>query len=374
MVPRSPPSPRPATTSSTGRTAPPSNPRTDLDVTTNIDVTANFAIDTFTLTYAAGAGGSLTGEASQMVNYGADGTQVTAVPSIGYHFTGWSDGFDRQPPHRPNVTANVDVTANFAIDTFTLTYTAGAGGSLAGETSQTVAYLGSGTAVTAVPDTGYHFVNWSDGSTANSRTDTSITANVNVTANFAIDTFTLNYTSGTGGVLTGEASQVVNYGSDGSQVTAVPDTGYHFVSWSDGSTINPRTDENITSDLNVTANFAINTFTLNYAAGAGGSLEGIASQTVNYNGSGTAVEAVPNTGYHFVNWSDGSTTNPRTDPDVTANLNVTANFAIDTFTLNYAAGENGSLTGETSQTVNYGADGSQVTAVPSTGYHFVGLV
>ena len=53
----------------------------------------------------------------------------------------------------------------------------------------------------------------------------------------------------------------------------------------------------------------------------------------------TAVTAVPETGYHFVNWSDGSTANPRTDLDVTANLTVTANFAIDTFTLNYAAGD-----------------------------------
>ena len=85
---------------------------------------------------------------------------------------------------------------------------------------------------------------------------------------------------------------------------------------------------------------------------------------MNYGADGTAVTAVPETGYHFVNWSDGSTVNPRTDSNVTANVNVTANFAIDTFTLNYAAGENGSLTGEASQVVNYGADGTAVTAVP----------
>jgi uncharacterized repeat protein (TIGR02543 family) len=68
-------------------------------------------------------------------------------------------------------------------------------------------------------------------------------------------------------------------------------------------------------------------YTLNYAAGAGGSLTGNTSQTVNYGEDGTAVTAVPNTGYHFVNWSDGSTANPRTDTHVTANVNVTATFA-----------------------------------------------
>ncbi len=190
-------------------------------------------------------------------------------------------------------------------------------------------------------------MNWSDGSTANPRTDTNVTANVAVTANFAINTFTLSYTAGAGGSLTGETSQTVNYGEDGTAVTAVPDTGYHFVNWSDGSTANPRTDTNVTANVDVTANFAINTFTLSYTAGANGTLTGETSQTVNYGEDGTAVEAVANTGYHFVNWSDGSTANPRTDTNVTANVAVTANFAINTFTLTYTAGANGTLTGET---------------------------
>jgi hypothetical protein len=36
--------------------------------------------------------------------------------------------------------------------------------------------------------------------------------------------------------LTGDALQKVEHGSDGTAVTAVPDTGYHFVKWSDGLT------------------------------------------------------------------------------------------------------------------------------------------
>ena len=75
--------------------------------------------------------------------------------------------------------------------------------------------------------------------------------------------------------------------------------------------------------------------------------------------------AVPNTGYHFVDWSDGVLTAARTDLDVTANLTVTANFAIDTFTLTYSAGAGGTITGVSPQTVNYGEDGTPVTAVPT---------
>ena len=67
---------------------------------------------------------------------------------------------------------------------------------------------------------------------------------------------------------------------------------------------------------------------------------------------------MPNTGYHFVDWSDGVLTAARTDTNVIANINVTANFAIDTFTLTYTAGTGGTLTGTTPQTVNYGASGT----------------
>jgi len=149
---------------------------------------------------------------------------------------------------------------------------------------------------------------------------------VNGTVSVVPATYTLTYTAGANGTLSGTTPQTVNHGTSGSAVTAVPDTGYHFVDWSDGSTTNPRTDSNVTGNLSVTANFAINTYTLTYTAGANGSLSGSTPQTVNYGGSSSAVTAVPDSGYSFVNWSDGSTANPRTDTNVTADLTVTANF------------------------------------------------
>ena len=68
-------------------------------------------------------------------------------------------------------------------------------------------------------------------------------------------------------------------------------------------------------------------YVLTYTAGTNGTTSGTSPQTVTYGASGMAVGAVPNTGYHFVNWSDGGTANPRTDANVTNNLAVTASFA-----------------------------------------------
>jgi hypothetical protein len=83
-----------------------------------------------------------------------------------------------------NVTANKSVTASFAINTYTLTYTAAANGSITGTTPQTVNHGANGTLVTATPATGYHFVSWSDGGTTAARTETNVTANLSVTASF----------------------------------------------------------------------------------------------------------------------------------------------------------------------------------------------
>jgi hypothetical protein len=328
-------------------------------------------LDTYTLTYAAGQNGSITGDSPQTVAYGGRGTAVTAVPSTGYHFVKWSDGSEINPRTDSSVTDNISVTATFAIDSYTLTYTAGENGSITGASPQTVAYGGSGTVVTAVPFTGYHFVQWSDGVTSSTRTDTGVTGNITVTAVFEINAYTLTYTVDSNGSITGTSLQTVAHGGDGSSVEAMPVTGYHFVGWSDGLTVNPRTDTNVTGNIFVEATFAINAYTLTYTAGENGSVTGTSLQTVAYGGDGSSVEAVPAMGYHFVQWSDESTENPRTDTNVTADITVMAVFAINEYALTYTAGENGSVTGISPQTVAHGGDGTSVTAVPATGYDFV---
>jgi hypothetical protein len=73
-------------------------------------------------------------------------------------------------------------------------------------------------------------------------------------------------------------------------------------------------------------------WTLTYAAGVGGKLTGKSPQTVAQGAAGTAVKAVPNAGYRFVQWSDTSVLNPRTDINVSADIAVTAEFEVNVVT------------------------------------------
>lgn len=141
-----------------------------------------------------------------------------------------------------------------------------------------------------------------------------------------LPTFVLYYAAGDNGHLQGTATQHVSYGGNGAAIIAIPDFGYHFAGWSDGSTANPRTDETVTSSATIGATFAINTYTLTYGVRHGGYLTGTTTQTVTYGGSGATVTAMPNIDHVFVNWSDGSTANPRTDTAVESNISVRANF------------------------------------------------
>ena len=160
------------------------------------------------------------------------------------------------------------------------------------------------------------------------------------------------------GIVTPSGPQVIpDGGSQGFIFTAT--TGYHLddvlVDSVSVGTPNPYTLTNVHADHTVVGVFAINTYTLTYAAGAHGTISGASPQTVNYNGSGSAVSAVANTGYHFVKWSDGSTAKTRTDTNVTANHTFTATFAINRYTITPSrSNTHGSITPSTKQTVNYG--------------------
>jgi hypothetical protein len=340
------------------------------NVTANHSIAASFTIDTYTLTYTAGAHGTINGTSVQTVNYNNSGTQVTAMPNAGYDFTQWSDGVLTAARTDASVTANISVTATFTIKSYTLTYNHGTHGTITGTTPQTVNYGVNGSTVVAQPDAGYHFNSWDDGYPTATRTDLNVTANHNVTASFAINTYTLTYNHGAHGSITGTSPQTVNYGANGSTVTAQPDTGCHFNSWDDGYPTATRTDLNVTANYNVTASFAINTYTLTYNHGTHGTITGTSPQTVNYGANGSVVVAQPDAGYHFDSWDDGYPTATRTDLNVTASHTVTASFAINTYTLTYNHGAHGSITGTTPQTVNYGGNGSTVTAQPDPGYHF----
>ena len=323
-----------------------------------------------TLTYIAGNNGSLVGDTMQSVDPGKDGSPVEAVPAEHYHFAAWSDGITAAKRTDFNISADLTVTANFAIDQYTLAYTAGENGRIEGDASQVVDFGGAGTPVTAVPAPGYRFLRWSDGIESATRVESDVKDNFAAMAEFTSNNYTLTYAAGEHGSIEGATQQTVANGGDGSPVAAVPAAHYHFTGWSDGIAAAKRTDFNVQADLEVKANFAIDQYTLTYIAGENGTIEGANTQTVKHGSNGSPVTAKPSVGFHFKSWSDGVDTARRTDTNVQSDLAATAEFARSRYTLTYTAEENGSIEGTSIQTVEHGSDGSPVTAVAGKGYHF----
>src|SRR5262249_6176903 len=144
-----------------------------------------------------------------------DGVSAGAV--TGYTFT--------------NVTGNHTIAARFAIDTRTITASAGANGAISPTGSGGVEY-GSHQAFTITPPAHYHglgvLVDGGSGGAVTGYPSTNVTANHTISATFAIDTGTITASAGTNGTITPSGSVVVNYGSN-QAFTIAPAANYHVL-------------------------------------------------------------------------------------------------------------------------------------------------
>ncbi len=141
--------------------------------------------------------------------------------------------------------------------------------------------------------------------------------------------YTLNYVAGSNGSISGSSTQAIGTGSNGTQVTAVPANGYHFVNWSDASTANPRTDASVTGDVSVTANFAANPVVV--APSSASNLGGTASisDLAKILAPGPATDAyLASRGYHSSGVVSISTASPVSN-NVSATPSSTALFTTD---------------------------------------------
>lgn len=159
----------------------------------------------------------------------------------------------------------------------------------------------------AVSNYGYHFAQWSDGNNANPRS-IELTKDTSFIAVFAPNKYSINVTCDENyGYIVGENGNL-NYLTT-HQYEAIANYGYHFVKWSDGVTRNPRS-LTVEHDSIITASFARNKYRIQ---------DGSNSVRGHINGTGSfdylsehKINAIANHGYHFVQWSDGDTNNPRT--------------------------------------------------------------
>ncbi len=108
------------------------------------------------------------------------------------------------------------------------------------------------TIIRATPNRGYTFLNWSDGDTNNPRIIT-LTGDTTFIANFTLDNYTVTVTSANDSMGTVSGSGEYVFGTEVT-ITAIPNEGYHFVTWNDGNTDNPRTIT-VTEDATYIATF-----------------------------------------------------------------------------------------------------------------------
>ena len=342
-------------------------------------ISASFGIDTDTITASAGANGSVSPSGATVVNYGSD-TTFTFTPALGYHVAdvlvdGGSIGAVSSHTFT-NVIANHTISATFAIDTFTITASPGANGSIS--PALAVVNYGSDTTFTITPDAHYHvadvLVDGSSIGAVSSHSFTGVTANHTISATFAIDTDTITATAGANGSISPSGATIVNYGAD-TTFTITPATGYHTLDvLVDGVTVGvvpTYTFTGVVANHTISASFAINTYSLVSTAGAHGTISPSGKVTVNY-GDNQPYTLTPDTGYHVADiLVDGVSAGAATSftlTNVTANHTVDASFAIDTLTITATAGAHGTITPSGAVLVTYGGSQS-FTVTPDAGYH-----
>lgn len=176
----------------------------------------------------------------------------------------------------------------------------------------------------AIPNDGFRFLQWNDGSTDNPRY-IYLTQDTTFTALFTENNYTISVTcDSTRGIIDGESG--VFSANTELTYTAIPKYGYHFEHWSDywWNTSNPRTIL-VDSDVSIEAIFAPNKYSISALNNPNGEVTG--TGTYDYL-TECSIATVPHYGYHFTQWNDGNTDNPRTIV-LTQDTTFAAFYAVD---------------------------------------------
>ena len=289
------------------------NPRS-LELTQDTVLTSEFAPNKYTITTVSSDTQRGTTQGDTTVNY-LEYITISATANYGYHFVRWNDG-NSENPRQVKVTKDMTYTATFDKNIYNISLRSNNGTI---ESVTHAAYLDNVTMM-ANANYGYHFAQWSDGVTDNPRTFV-ITQDTTFTAEFAPNKYTITTVSSDTQRGTTQGDTTVNY-LEYITISAAASYGYHFVQWNDGNSVNPRQVQ-VIKDMTYSAYFDKNTYAISLSCNEGqGRVEGVTS--AEYLDKVTIL-ATANYGYHFAQWSDGVTDNPRTFV-ITQDTTFTAEF------------------------------------------------
>ena len=334
-------------------------------------VTATFTLDTHSVdVMKAGTGAGIVRSTPAGIACGSDCTEIynyntvltlTAMPSVGSTFVGWSGGgCAGTSTCIVTITAAITVTATFTLNRYVLS--AATSGTGAGTVTSTPAGIacgadcselythGSMVTLTAVPAVSSTFAGWSGACTGTAVCTVTMTAARSVTATFTLNTYALSV--GLLGAGTGTVSSTppgISCGADCTEVyphgtlvtlTAAASVGSVFVGWGGACSGMGACTVGIDAAKSVTSKFDIVTFTItvklaSQAGGAGSVADtgsGIAcgADCTEVYGYGTVVTltATAAPASNFTGWSGGTCTGlAACTVTITSSTMVTATFS-----------------------------------------------
>ncbi|MBK5193224.1 MAG: Ig-like domain-containing protein, partial [Flavobacteriaceae bacterium] len=264
---------------------------------------------------------------------------VVANPNEGFTFTNWTVGetvVSTSSSYQFEMDGNIALVANFdevVLGNFRINLSSSpiAGGTTNGSGQFTE---NSTVTVSALPNPGYVFVNWTEGETIASTSSSYqfvLTGNRTLVANYSLvleNQFAviLSANPAAGGLTNGSGSFDAETNVT---VTATPNAGYAFVNWTaNGDEVSSDSSYTfaITENTNLVANFEVITYTLNVTA-ENGSVAKTPDNPTYPSGTIVTLTPDPNDGYEFTRWEgDASGTDNPLQVTMDGNKNITAIF------------------------------------------------
>lgn len=329
------------------------NPTTSIIITQSANVTATFTNDTpyvmnvNVVSNGNGTGGTVTKNPDQPTYLYGDIVNLTAIPTPGWTFTGWSGSFTgTDPVTGVMVNGDMNITATFdedeyTLDTMILADGVGVGGAISVDPVQPTYKYGDVVTLTLTLDPGWTFAGWEGEGVSGTATTLPLTMTQNVLAvahivqnqyDLNIDYIINGEGDGLGnGVIRDPEQTTYGYGQVVT-LTASPDLGWAFGGWGGALSGTELTKTlEITQDNDITATFNQLQYELNVTSAGHGSVTVSPQKDYYLYGDVVTLTPVPESGYDFMLWLGDKTGSE--DPlifAVTGDVTVEAVFDVDT--------------------------------------------
>jgi len=332
----------------------------------------------YTITASAGVGGSISPEGTVVVRHCRSQT-FSITPDAGYAISdvlvdGNSVGAVSSYTFR-RVKKDHTIHATFEPIQYTITASAGSGGSISPDGAVGVSY-GQNQTFDITANAGYVIsdvvVDGSSVGAVSSYTFEDVTSDHTIEASFSEIQYTITACAGSGGSISPDGAVGVSYGQN-QTFDITPYADYEIsdvvVDGSSVGAVPSYTFYDVTADHTIEASFSEIQYTITASAGVGGNISPVGNVIVNY-GQSQSFDITPNTGYAIGDVAvDGILvgTSSYTFANVTDDHMIHADFNVIQYTITASAGVGGSISPVGAVGVSHGQS-QGFTVTPDTGY------